>query len=55
MDRVPKLAAAGLKAELATTLRLQIVARIVSAMQATRATCEFAQVRLVWVWSPAWM
>ena len=54
-DRVPKLAAAGLKAELATTLRLQIVARIVSAMQATRATCEFAQVRLVWVWSPAWM
>ena len=34
-----------LAAELATILRLQMVARIVSAMQATRAIREFAPVR----------
>ena len=44
-DRVRKLVAAGLRAELATTLRLQMVAIIVSAMQVPSATCEFAPVR----------
>ena len=52
-DRVPKLAAAGLKAELATTLRLQMVATIVLAVHATRATCDFAEVRLVCIYELA--
>ena len=49
-DRVPKLAAAGLRAELVITLHLQIGARIVSAVQATRVTSEFVQVRVVCVY-----
>ena len=49
-DRVPKLVAAGLNAELATTLCLQVAAKIVLAVQATRATWEFVQVRLACIY-----
>ena len=34
-------------AEIATILRLQMVARLVWAMQAKHAICEFAEVRLI--------
>ena len=44
--RAQEHVAVGFGSELVAILRLQMVARIVWAMQATHATCEFAQVRL---------